>query len=49
MQLSQEQKTFSQFFFAFWNLDSILNMLKKKMTLRAHVFLILRILKNMVR
>ena len=45
----RNKKLFLNFFFAFWNLDSILNMLKKKMTLRAHVFLILRILKNMVR
>ena len=39
MQLSQKPKIFSQFFFLdFLSLDSILNLLKKKMTLIADVF-----------
>ena len=48
MQLSQKQKTFSQFFFAF--LKSILNYkhFTKKMTLRAVVFPEMRSPKNMV-
>ena len=49
MQLSEKQKTFSHFFFAF--LKSILNFkhLPKKMTLVADVFLEIPALKNMVR
>ena len=48
MQLSQKQKTFSQFFFAF--LKSIINYkhFAKKMTLRAVVFPEMRSPKNMV-
>ena len=48
MQLSQKQKTFSEFFFAF--LKSILNFkhLPKKMTLVADVFLDITFPKNMV-
>ena len=48
MQLSQKQKTFSQFFFAF--LKAILNYkhFAKKMTLRAVVFPEMRSPKNMV-
>ena len=45
MQSSQKQKTFSQiffFFFHFRNLDSILNIFQKRMTLIADVFLNLR-------
>ena len=53
MQLSQNLKTFTEFFvfffFHFPNLYSILNILKKKMTLIADVFLNLRALNNVVR
>ena len=53
MQLSQNCKTFSDFFFFFFlhflNLDSILKIFKKRMTLQAHVFLNLRSQKNVVR
>ena len=50
MQLSQKRKTFSpSFFLHFRNLDSISNILKKKMTLIADVFLNLRTAKNVVR
>ena len=38
MQLSQKEKTFSEFFVHFWNLSEILNAFKKKRTLRAFVF-----------
>ena len=51
MQLSQRQKTFTHFFFFFLhfgNLDSILNIFKEKMTLKANVFLNLRTPKNVV-
>ena len=50
MQLSQRQKTFTHFFFFlhFGNLDSILNIFKEKMTLKANVFLNLRTPKNVV-
>ena len=48
--LSQKRKIFSEFFFFFFlpflNSDSILNILKRKMTLKADVFLNLRTLKN---
>ena len=49
MQLSQKQKTFPQFFFAFSK--SILNLKRfpKKMTLIAHVFAKLRVPKDVVR
>ena len=40
---------FRNFFFRFVNLDSILNIFKKKMTLIAHVFLNLGTRKNVVR
>ena len=49
MQLSKKQKIFSNFFLPFVNLDSILNIFKKTMTLLAHVFLNLRTPKNVVR
>ena len=54
MQSSQKQKIFSQLFFFFFflnflNLDSILNILKKKMTLVADIFLKLRTPKDVVR
>ena len=51
MELSEKQKTFSQFFFFFLhfrNLDSILNIFKKKMTFIVDVFLIFRTPKNVV-
>ena len=48
MKLSQEQKTYSDFFFEFW--ISILNFkhLLEKMTLVADVFLEITVSKNMV-
>ena len=49
MQLSQKQKIFSEFFLQFGNLDSILNIFKKQMTLIADVSLNLRTPKNLVR
>ena len=49
IQLSQKQKTFSQFFLHFWNLVEIWNIFDKKMTLIAGVFPKLRTPKNMVR
>ena len=49
MQLSQKRKTFYKlFFFHFLNLDSILNIFKKKMTLKADLFLKLRTAKDVV-
>ena len=39
MQLCHKRKTFSNFFKHFLNLDSILNIFKKTMTLIAYVFL----------
>ena len=44
-----ETKNIFSFFLHFLNLESILNILKKKMTLIADVFLNLRTLKNAVR
>ena len=41
--------SFFSFFWHFLNLDSILNIFKKKMTLTADVFLNLRTPKNVVR
>ena len=38
MQLSEKQKTFSEFFFHFLNLHQILNIFKKKMIVIANVF-----------
>ena len=49
MHLSQKRKIFINFFFHFRNLESLFNILKKKMTLIAHVFLKLRTQKNVVR
>ena len=49
MYLSEEQKTFSQFFCAFFKSESSQNHLQKKMTLIAYVFPKLRRLKNVVR
>ena len=49
MQLSEKKKIFSNFFFHFLNLDSILNFFKKKMTLIADIFLNMLTPKNVVR
>ena len=49
MQLSQNKKTLSQFFLHLGNLESILNNLKKKMTLIADVFLKVCTLKKVAR
>ena len=49
MQLSHKQKMFSNFFLHFFNLDLILNIFKKKMTLLSDIFLNLRTPKNVVR
>ena len=49
MQLSEKEKLFFRFFFQFWNLDRILKILKKKMTLIADVFLDLRTPQNLIR
>ena len=49
MQLAQKRKIFSAFFLNFLNLDSILHMFTKKMTLTADVFLNLRTPKYVVR
>ena len=46
MQLSRKQKIFLNFSLIFWNLNSILNILKKMMTLTAFVFLKVRTLKT---
>ena len=45
----RNEKYFMNFFFNFLNLDSILNIFKKKMTLIADVFLNLRTPKDVVR
>ena len=53
MELYQKQKFFSKYFLKFFslflNLDSILNILKKKITLIADVFLNLQTPKYVVR
>ena len=50
MQISHKRNIFSQFFlFHFRNLDSILNIFKKKMPLIADAFLNLRTPKNVGR
>ena len=38
MQLSQKRRTFLQFFFHFWNLHQMLNILKKMMIVIANLF-----------
>ena len=48
-QLSHKQKIFFNFFSHFLSLDSILNILEKKMSLIADVFLSLRTPKKVVR
>ena len=49
MQLSKKKKLLLKFFLHFWNVDKILNTIKKKMTLIADVFPKLQIPKNVVR
>ena len=49
MQLYQKPKIISNFFLHFLNLDSILNILEKKMTLIAYLFLNFRTPKTVVR
>ena len=50
MQLSKEQKTFSELFLLlFLNLDSILNMFLKNVTLIDHIFWKLQTVNNVVR
>ena len=49
MQLSQKQKTFSSFFFAFLKFEFSFEHFQKKMNLIADVFLNLRTPKNVVR
>ena len=48
MQLSQKRKFFLNFLLHFVNLDFVLNILKKKMTLIGDVFLNLRAPKDVV-
>ena len=49
MQLCQKRRIFSKFFLHFVNLDSILNIFKKKITLIADVFYNLGSPKDVVR
>ena len=50
MKLSNKTKNFFSFFlFYFWNLNQILNFLKKKMIVRANVFPNLQTVKDLVR
>ena len=49
MKLSQKQKTFSEFFFHFWNLHQILNIFLKKKIVTANSFLKLQTVKDLVR
>ena len=49
MQLSYKENISSNFFLNFLNLDSVLNISQKKMTLIAYVFLNLLNLKDVVR
>ena len=48
-QLSQKKNYFMNLFLQFWNLNKILKIFKKKMTLMADVFAKLRTPKNVVR
>ena len=48
MQVSEQRKTLSNFLFHFWNLDHILNILKKKMMVIVNVFPKLQTVKNLV-
>ena len=49
MQLSQKEKILRDFFLHFRNLDPVLNIFKKKMTLIADAFLNVRTQKKVVR
>ena len=49
MQLYDNWKTFSEFWFYLWNLDNILNILKKKLVVIADVFPQLMTLKKFLR
>ena len=49
MQLSHKQKTFSQYFFAFYKFRFNFEHFQKKMTLIADVFLTLRTPKDVIR
>ena len=49
MQKSKKRKIFSTFSLHFLNLDSILNLFRKEMTVIADLFLTLRTPKNVVR
>ena len=49
MNLSENQETFLNFLLHFWNVDKILNIHKKKMTLIVDVFCKLHTLKTVVR
>ena len=49
MQLYDNWKTFSEFLFHLWNLDNILNILKKKLVVIANVFPQLMTLKKFLR
>ena len=49
MQLSKKKKVALHVFSIFWNLDWILNIYKKNMTLIGDVFLNLRTSENLVR
>ena len=49
MELSQKRKTFLQFFFHFWNLHQMRNILKKKMIVIADLFPKLQTVKDLVR
>ena len=49
MKLFKKQKVFVNLFLRFWNVDQILNILKKKMTLITYVCLKRGTAKDMVR
>ena len=49
MQFSKKKNIFPNFFLHFKNLDQILNILKKKMTLKAYVFPKLRTTNEVTR
>ena len=49
MRLSKKQKKFGNLFLRSWDGEQIVNILKKKMTLIAYVFLKLRTGKDVVR
>ena len=49
MQFSEKRKIFSEFFFPFWNLKQIVNILKKRMIVIANVFPKLKTVKILLR